>query len=87
MAHVGEVPIDHSPEVVVAGSSEDVFEAGHVSPGEDDVVDSVPVIVAVVTTLEMLINVVGRVGPTLSHLVSPLEWVRDLEITTVDVTS
>ena len=87
MAHVGEVPVDDSPEIVVAGSSEDVVKAGHVSPGVEDVVESRPVIVAVVTTLEMLINVVGRVGPTLSHLVSPLEWVRDLEITTVDVTS
>ena len=60
------------------------MEAGHVSPGEDDVVESAPVIVAVVTTLEILINVAGRVGPTLSHLVRPLEGERDLGITTDD---
>ena len=35
---LAEVVVDLSPQIVGAGIIEDVTEAGHVAPGEDDVV-------------------------------------------------
>lgn len=64
---LAEVVVDLIPQVDGAGIIEDVREAGHVTPSVDDVVETVPVLVAVVTTSEIVRNVAGGVGPTLSH--------------------
>ena len=82
---LAEVVVDLSPEIARAGIIEDVAEAGHVAPGEDDVVEGGPVLVRVVTALEVLDNVVGGVGPALSHQSGPLELLGHLGGQAVDV--
>ena len=82
---LAEVVVDLTPQIAGAGIIEDVAEAGHVAPGVDDVVESVPVLVGVVTASEVVDNVAGGVPPTLSHQTRPLQLGRDRGSQTVDV--
>ena len=70
---LGEVVVDLASQEVGAGVIEDVTEADHVWPSEDDAGDSRPLVTGVVASLEVVIDVAGHVAPALAHRPIPLE--------------
>ena len=70
---LGEVVVDLVSQEVGAGVIEDVTEADHVWPSEDDAWDSGPFLTGVLASLEVIIDVAGHVAPALAHGPVPLE--------------